>query len=144
MKFIPSLLLLLVTTTFALDVKSQEITPPPVAPPVEAAQPSDGFAVIVDGKVSIKLVNKTNARIRYQVLEQSARKTLEPQSEFTLKELRLPTSLFFKRRDNGFLKVDIPASKTPGLLEVELNVTTDLGVDRSSLWINSTGEVYLN
>jgi len=141
--------LLLLSTTLPAAVKSQGILPseaPPVliAPAVEDIQPLDGTVILVDGSATVKLINKTNARIRYQFLGPGTRQTiLEGKAESKLIKLPVPISLTFRRIDNGFLKVGLKSSN-PGFLEVELDENTDFDSDRISLWISPKGEVYLN
>jgi len=131
-----------------LSLKSQEILPsqaPPVLtpPPVEDIQPVDGKVTPVDGNVMVKLINKTNAKIRYQFLGGSRQTILDGRIESKLFKLPLPVSLTFRRVDNGFLKVMLKSS-SKGILEVELDGTEDFNSDRISLWINPKGDGYLN
>jgi hypothetical protein len=142
--------LLLLYSALPLAVQSEGVLPsqaPPIliAPPVEDIQPVDGTVIPVDGGATVKLINKTNAKIRYQFLgKPGTRQTiLEGQVESKLIKLPLPISLTFRRVDNGFLKVVLKSSKA-ALLEVELDENTDFDSDRISLWISPNGEVYLN
>jgi hypothetical protein len=141
-------LLLFAFISFPLSLESQGILPsqaPPVLipPPVEDIQPVDGTVTPVDGNITVKLINKTNAKVRYQVLGITRPRILEGKADSQLTKLPLPVSLTFRRVDNGFLKVTMKSSST-GILEVELDGTEDFNSDRISLWINPKGEGYLN
>ncbi|AFY72627.1 hypothetical protein Syn7502_00467 [Synechococcus sp. PCC 7502] len=148
--FATAILPILILVNLPLGAKSQPILPseaPPVltAPPIEAIQTPDGNVTPVNGSVTVKLINKTNARIKFQFLGNlGTRQTiLEGQAESRLFKLSLPISLTFRRIDNGFLKVDL-RTRDNGLLEVEFDLTADFNVDRISLWVSPSGEIYLN
>ncbi len=154
---ISSAILLLLSFTASTvkpqENKPQEIKPAPpvlIAPPVEDIQRADGSVVPAEGSVMIRLINKTNAKIRYQFLGDLSnnQKILDAQSESKFVKLPVPVSLTFRRIDNGFLKVTLKPGNIQsfgaGVLEIELGETSDFDVDRISLWINPKGDIYLN
>lgn len=143
-----SALLLFLSIVLPLSLKAQGILPsqaPPVLTPplVEDIQPVDGSVIPVGENITIKLINKTNARVRFQVLGITRTRVLEGKADARLTKLPLPVSLTFRRVDNGFLKVTLKSSSA-GVLEVGLDETKDFNSDRISLWINPKGEGYLN
>jgi hypothetical protein len=145
---IGAFLLAFLSAVLPLRINSQPILPteaPPVifAPPVEDLQAVDGKVVPVDGKATIRLVNKSGTKIKYQVLGITRQRFLEDGAEINLTRLPLPISLTFRRVDNGFLKVTLKSS-SDGVLDMELEGTADFDVDRISLWVRVTGDAYLN
>ena len=107
-------------------------------PPIAALMPEKGT-------VGVKLINKTGADIVYQVIGETRLRTLKGRSEIMLQALKTPVSLSFYRRDRGFLLVNpqVPTTATD-TIELTLTETTDFGIDRTALTIESDGEVYLN
>lgn len=97
----------------------------------------------VGNAVSIKLINQTGAVIEYQVIGDTQTRTLAGESEVTLQGLTIPTTLTFRREDSGLLMVE-PLTPTSGLLEVMMDETTDLSIDRTTLRIEESGAVFLN
>ena len=96
------------------------------------------------GKVNVRLVNKTNATIVYQVIGDTQLRTLAGRSEIMLQGLRTPTNVAFYRQDQGFLMVTPQASSQNGMLNVTLQETIDFAMDRTSMRIENNGSVYLN
>jgi hypothetical protein len=99
--------------------------------------------VLNQGKVSIKLVNQTGAKITYQAIGATEPRSLLGKSDVTLKNLVAPITVTFKREDGGLLNAT-GRSPTPGILELILDATTDLGIDKQSMQIQPTGDVFLN
>ncbi|NJK37637.1 MAG: hypothetical protein HC825_03245 [Oscillatoriales cyanobacterium RM1_1_9] len=97
----------------------------------------------VDGAVTLKLINKTNAVINYQVVAGTQQRDLAGQSEVELQGLPMPMTLTYQREDSGLLRV-VPRSTEPGVLEVQFEATTDFDVDTKALEINENGSVFLN
>ncbi len=97
-----------------------------------------------DGRVNVRLVNKTNAAIVYQVIGDTQLRTLAGRSEIMLQGLRTPTNVAFYRQDRGLLMVTPQASSPNGMLDVTLQETTDFAMDRTSMRIENNGAVYLN
>ena len=98
----------------------------------------------VDGMVTIKLVNTTNAVINYQVVGMTQPRTLGEQSEISIKNLKIPITLTYQRPDGGLLLVRAQATATPGMLQISFGATTDLGADTKSLEVQEDGKVFLN
>lgn len=98
--------------------------------------------VPVNGQVNVKLINQTNARLFYEVVGQTTRRSLESKSRVELQQLKLPASILFRRQDNGFLKVRLnPVDK--GMLELKLDETADLDAEKKSLNIRKDGTLFL-
>jgi len=97
-----------------------------------------------DGRVSVRLMNKTNAPIVYQVIGDTQLRTLAGRSEVMLQGLRTPTNVAFYRQDRGLLMVTPQGSSQNGMLDVTLQETTDFAMDRTSMRIENNGSVYLN
>ena len=108
----------------------------------EPERAPDGKIEPVNGKVNLTLTNPTNARLFYQVVGQTTRRSLAARETVTLRELKLPASILFKRQDEGFLQVTLNYVEK-GLLEVLFDETNDLGVDRQSLTIRPDGGIFL-
>ncbi|MBE9018900.1 hypothetical protein C7Y66_10510 [Chroococcidiopsis sp. CCALA 051] len=121
-----------------------QVSPSPIQPPLpEQQQPPSTTVLLNQGKVSIKLINQTGAKITYQAIGNTAPRSLPGKSDVTLKNLVTPTTVTFKREDGGLLNAT-GRSPTPGVLELMLDATTDLGIDKQSLQIQPTGDVFLN
>ncbi|MBO3462146.1 hypothetical protein G7B40_007915 [Aetokthonos hydrillicola Thurmond2011] len=97
-----------------------------------------------DGKVSIRLVNETNAPISYQAIGDTKSRTLEGKSDVLLQGLRIPATVTFHRQDGGLLTVTPQNSSQQGTLQLRMRETTDFGLDRSALRIEQNGGVFLN
>ena len=123
-------------------VPSQQPTLQPPLP--EQQQPPSATVIPVQGKVSVKLVNKTTANINYQVIGDTNQRSLPGKSEVVLRDLLTPVTVTIKRGDGGLLNITPQPSSTPGMLEAILTETTDLGTDRSTMRIQQTGDVFLN
>jgi hypothetical protein len=96
-----------------------------------------------DGRVTVRLVNKTNAPITFQAVGDTQVRTLAGRSEIALQGLRVPTTVTFYRQDRGLLMVT-PRNSQSGVLEVTMQETTDFAMDRTALRIENNGSVYLN
>ena len=101
---------------------------------------TSGNAVVpVNGKVNVRLTNKTNDRLFYQVVGQSNRRSLAENSTVALQALTLPASIVFRRPDGALLK---PSWKPvgEGTVELRLDETKDLDLDKRSLTIRNDQE----
>ncbi len=135
---------------------SQPAATPPAGKPVSTPTPAmsqdapprfpfPGARVTpVDGMVTIKLVNTTNATINYQVIGITQSRTLGEQSEISIKNLKIPVTLTYQRPDGGLVLVRAQATATAGMLQINFGATTDLGADTKSLEIQEDGKVFLN
>lgn len=125
---------------------SQELQPqqtqPAAAPLPETEQAPSAVVSPVNGSVSVKLTNTTNAAIAYQIIGDTNQRILAGKSDVTLQNLRVPVTITLSREDRGLLKPTVQATK--GLLEVTLDATTNLDEDRTSIRVQQTGEVLLN
>jgi hypothetical protein len=119
------------------------IPSPGVSPQLEPEPTPDAVVVLASGKVSIRLVNQTGAVVDYQAIGDTQARTLAGQTEITLKDLSVPVTLTFRRQDSGLLQVTLQPNSI-GILDVTLNATTNLGVDRTTLTIDQTGSAFLN
>lgn len=143
-----TLLASIVTITSAVTVSSflpLFLTPSLAGEIAQSNEPErtpDGRMVPVNNQVNVKLINQTNARLFYEVVGQTTRRSLESKSRVDLQELKLPASILFRRQDNGFLKVRLnPVGK--GVLELKLDETADLDAEKKSLNIRKDGTLFL-
>jgi hypothetical protein len=119
--------------------------PPTIQPPLpEQQQPPSATVIPMQGKVSVRLVNKTAANVNYQVIGDTNQRSLPGKSEVILRDLLTPVTVTIKRGDGGLLNITPQPSSTPGMLEAILSETTDLGTDKSTMRIQQTGDVFLN
>lgn len=117
------------------------VTQPPTP---EQRQPPSATVMLMNGRVSIRLVNETGADITYQVIGDTNQRSLQGKSNVMLQDLSPPVSVTFKRDDGGLLTVSPQASSEPGMLEVTFTETTDLNTDKTSMSVQETGAVFLN
>jgi hypothetical protein len=115
-----------------------------VPPTPEQQQAASAQINPLGDKISIRLVNQTGTDITYQVIGDTNQRTLAGQSQATLQTLNVPTTITFYRSDYGLLMARPQVSSQPGVLEVSLWPTTDLGMDKNALTVERTGAVYLN
>ncbi|MEH2250847.1 hypothetical protein [Nostoc sp.] len=138
------------------------VIPPRPVPGDQAQQPSPGAAstnqpqllqppqtpsatiALADGKVNIKLVNDTAANVTFQVIGDTAPRSLQGKSDVTLQGLNAPVSVTFERQDHGQLIVTPQPSSEPGNLEVTFKEATDATQGRSTMRIERNGSVFLN
>ena len=118
---------------------------PPLTPPLPSEQqPPSAMITPINGLVSVILMNKTAASINYQVIGDTNERSLPGKSNYTLRDLKTPVTITFKRQDGGLLKVTPQATAEPGILLVTYTETTSLGIDRSTMRIQRNGSVFLN
>jgi hypothetical protein len=98
----------------------------------------------VNGTVTVKLVNKTNAAINYQAVGDTEFRTLAGAASITLQKLKTPITLSAYRQDRGFLNMmlKVIGNKTQAL-EITLDATTDFSADKTIIRIESTGLVFV-
>lgn len=102
----------------------------------------DSKMVPVNGKANVRLTNKTSDRLFYQVVGQTNRRSLAENSTVALQALTLPASIVFRRQDGALLKASLkPVGE--GTVEVRLDETNDLGLDKRSLSIRNDGALFL-
>jgi hypothetical protein len=123
-------------------------------PAVAQTDPNTGFTGVqipyssikpVNGKVTIHFINETGSQIDYQVIDDTEYRSLPGRSQMTLENLNTPTTFTFRRADNGFLQVTLqPDSPKAGVLTMRVRETPDFAADRTSVYIDQRGSVYLN
>ena len=136
-------------------------TPPPVASE-QTQQPSSGAVssdqpqllqprqtpsatiALANGTVNIKLKNETAANVTFQVIGDTAPRSLQGKSDVTLQGLKAPVTVTFEREDHGQLIVTPQPSSEPGSLEVTFKEATDATQGRSTMRIERNGSVFLN
>jgi hypothetical protein len=121
-----------------------QLQPPPVTtPPVENLQTPAATVSLPNQQVDITLVNQTGTEIVYQVLGELNQSTLSANGMDTLSQQRVPFNLSFYRPDRGPIEVTAEAVK-PGELRVIFQRGSSLDIDRISLTVQKSGEVFLN
>lgn len=101
-----------------------------------------------EGKVTVRLVNFTNAKISFEAIGVTGDRVLsgvlnEPdRSTSVLELLPTPSNLVFYRADRGFLLVR-PTVTPQGELELVLTATSDINQDVNYVNVTERGEVYL-
>jgi hypothetical protein len=111
---------------------------------VEQFQTASAIATPVNGKISVRVQNRTNTPVSYEVIGQTDARSLDARTQKTLQSLATPTTITFRRPDGGLLKIQPTASETPGILEVVLQETTNFSQDNISMRIQQGGSVFLN
>ncbi|MBD2438638.1 hypothetical protein [Nostoc sp. FACHB-110] len=112
--------------------------------PSQLQAPSATIA-LNNGQVNINLVNDTAATVTYQVIGDTAPRTLQGKSSVMLQGISAPVTVTFERQDGGLLTVTPQAaSEQAGMLEVRLNEATDVAQDTKAMRIQPNGSVFLN
>ncbi|MEH2369625.1 hypothetical protein [Nostoc sp.] len=128
--------------------RTQEPSPPTVSndqqPLVEPRQAPSATIALTNGMVNIRLVNDTAAKITFQVIGDTAPRSLEGKSDVTLQALKAPVTVTFERQDGGQLIVTPQGSSEPGSLEVTFKEATNATQGRSAMRIERNGSVFLN
>ncbi|MFN6515305.1 MAG: hypothetical protein RMY29_012530 [Nostoc sp. CreGUA01] len=134
----------------AQPVPSVQGEAPPVSPqpdatlPAEPRQAPSTTIALANGRVNIRLVNDTAANITYQVIGDTAPRSLQGKSDVTLQNLSAPLTVTFEREDGGQLIVTPQPSSETGSLEVTFNEATNATQGRSAMRIEASGSVFLN
>jgi hypothetical protein len=126
--------------------------PPQPVPGEQTQQPSlleprqTPIATIAlnNGTVNVKLMNYTAANVTFQVIGDTAPRSLQGKSDVTLQGLKAPVTVTFEREDGGQLIVTPQASLEPGSLEVTFKEATNAAQGRSAMRIERNGSVFLN
>lgn len=132
---------ILVTTGSTAPTIAQS-TRPATTPAPEAQFIPKAQVKLNGDRVTITLINLTNAAITYQAIGDTEIRTLPGRGTVALQGLRVPTTLTLDRQDSGLLNIT-PREKAPGTIEVTLDATTDLGIDSPTMRIESNGSVFL-
>ncbi|WP_017651124.1 hypothetical protein [Fortiea contorta] len=121
---------------------------PAPAPSVQTQPPREQAPIAtitpMNGRVDVRLVNSTAANITYQVVGDTAPRSLQGKSNVLLQGLRAPVTVTFYREDRGLLAAIPQRTSAQGTLEVTLSETTEVGTDRRAMRIGENGSVYLN
>ncbi|OCQ90055.1 hypothetical protein BCD64_19160 [Nostoc sp. MBR 210] len=126
------------------QVSTGETTTTQTPSPSQQQTPSATIA-LANGKVDVKLINDTGAKVTYQVIGDTEARSLEGKSNVMLQGISAPVTVTFQREDGGLLLVTPQAStEQTGMLEVTLNEATDLSQDTKAMRIQQNGSVFLN
>ncbi|MBD2528803.1 hypothetical protein H6G97_04175 [Nostoc flagelliforme FACHB-838] len=98
---------------------------------------------LANGTVNIRLINDTAANVTYQVIGDTAPRSLQGKDNVTLQVLRAPVTVTFEREDGGQLIVT-PQASSAGSLEVTFKEATNAAQGRSAMRIEPNGSVFLN
>lgn len=117
-----------------LSQRSPQLIPPQPLP--------DTSLSLSSGRVTVRLINTTGTDVVFLAYGQTEPQRLPGRSNVTLNALNTPANLNFYRPDRGFLIVTLstPASDT---VEVTLTQSANQDQGRSSLVVNSRGEVFV-
>ncbi|MCC5630222.1 hypothetical protein [Nostoc sphaeroides] len=113
-------------------------------PLVQPRQTPSTTIALANGTVNVRLVNDTAANVTYQVIGDTAPRSLQGKSYVTLQGLQAPVTVTFEREDGGQLIVTPQPSSESGSLEVRFNEATNAAQGRSALRIERNGSVFLN
>jgi hypothetical protein len=130
-------------------VFTEPLTPAP--PPAGVTQPplpeerSEPIATVMpmNGMVSVKLKNNTNARISYEAIGHTQRRFLAGGEEIVL-QIPTPVTVTMVRQDEGLLDVVPVSTSDTGMLEVSLDEARNLDDNQGALRIQRDGQVFLN
>jgi hypothetical protein len=111
---------------------------------LQPRQTPSATIALTNGTVNIKLINDTAANVTFQVIGDTAPRSLQGKSNVILQGLKAPVTVTFERIDGGQLIVTPLASSEPGSLEVRFNEATNAVQGRSAMRIERNGSVYLN
>lgn len=99
---------------------------------------------LANGTVNVRLINDTATNVTFQVIGDTAPRSLQGKSYVTLQGLRAPVTVTFEREDGGQLTVTPQPSSESGSLEVRFNEATNAAQGRSAMRIERNGSVFLN
>ncbi|MFM7426611.1 MAG: hypothetical protein ACKO7W_16715 [Elainella sp.] len=121
---------------------------------VAQTDPNTGFSGVqipytsmtpVNGKVTIHFINETGSAIDYQVIDDTEYRSLPGRSQMSLDNLPTPTTFTFRRADNGFLQVTVhPDTPKAGTITLRVRETPSFAEDRTTLYVDQRGKVFLN
>jgi hypothetical protein len=99
---------------------------------------------LTNGRFKIRFINETGSAIDYQVIGDTGFRSLPGRSQMALENLRTPTTFTFRRADNGFLQVALSPDSKTGVLTMRVRETPDFATDRTSVYVDQNGSIYLN
>lgn len=129
------------------------ITNPPGTPttlPVKPPLPENRSQAVakvmpMNGNVSVRLKNNTNAIVTYEAVGYTQRRVLAGGQEIVLRNLPVPVTVTFVRQDDGFVEILPVSASTDGVLEVGLSEdASPLDSNQGVLRIQKDGQVFLN
>jgi uncharacterized protein YsxB (DUF464 family) len=116
-----------------------------IQPPLpEERAPVVANVMPMNGMVSVKLKNNTNAIVSYEAVGHTQRRFLPGGEEVVLQNLPTPVTITMVRQDEGLLEVMPVSASEQGLLEVGLDEETTLDSNQGVLRIQRDGQVFLN
>ncbi|MGK7910609.1 MAG: hypothetical protein AB4050_03865 [Synechococcus sp.] len=125
--------------------RSPQMTGERSFPPLpEQLQEPSAILTPQHSSLEIELVNDVNAEVVYQLLGDTAVRTLPANTSAILRGLDRPTTLTFQRPDGGFVTADITDEDEVGMLRLVFDETNDFGDSRISLNVDPNGHVFLN
>ncbi|MEH1923756.1 hypothetical protein [Nostoc sp.] len=111
---------------------------------LQPRQTPSATIALTNGMVNVRLVNETAANVTFQVIGDTAPRSLQGKSDVTLQNLKAPVTVTFEREDGGQLIVTPQGSSEPGSLEVTFKEATNATQGRSAMRIERNGSVFLN
>lgn len=127
--------------TVAPSVKDAQTT---MSTEVDLTEKAVKIVNLKEGKINIKLQNKTNALVFYEAIEHTGPRFLLGQEEVLLQELPANVTVTLVRADKGLLKASIVPTSEPDTLEVSLDETVDFARNQSFIRVQRDGKVFLN
>jgi len=121
-------------------------TNPPVTPPLpENRSQAVAKVMPMNGDVSVRLKNNTNAIVTYEAVGYTQRRVLPGGEETLLRNLPVPVTVTFTRQDDGFVEVIPMSASKDGVLEVALDEDANpRDSNQGVLRIQKDGQVFLN
>lgn len=118
----------------------------PVKPPLpENRSQAVANVMPMNGNVSVRLKNNTNAIVTYEAVGYTQRRVLPGGQEIVLRNLPVPVTVTFVRQDDGFVEILPVSASTDGVLEVGLSEdASPLDSNQGVLRIQKDGQVFLN
>ncbi len=118
----------------------------PVKPPLpENRSQAVAKVMPMNGNVSVRLKNNTNAIVTYEAVGYTQRRVLPGGQETVLRNLPVPVTVTFVRQDDGFVEILPVSASTDGVLEVGLSEdASPLDSNQGVLRIQKDGQVFLN
>ncbi|MEH1853626.1 MAG: hypothetical protein V7L11_18580 [Nostoc sp.] len=126
--------------------QTQQLSPGAVSTDqqLQPRQTPSATIALANGMVNVRLVNNTAANVTFQVIGDTAPRSLQGKSDVTLQNLKAPVTVTFEREDGGQLIVTPQGSSEPGSLEVTFKEATSATQGRSAMRIERNGSVFLN
>lgn len=107
-------------------------------------QTSNVTVALANRQLNIRLINDSGAEVTYQVIGDTAPRSLQGKSNVMLQGLNAPVTVTLYRKDGGLLQVTPQTTSSPGMLEVRLNATTNFSEGKTTVRVQEDGTVLLN